>query len=542
MPDLRPYQHEALDAIEGACGAGQRRALVAMPTGTGKTVVFAELVRRRGGRALIVAHRDELLDQAGWKLVHAGIPKADVGLVKAARDELSKPIVLASVQTLARKRRRERLVASQAEHGSFATVVVDEAHHAPAPTYKALLADLSETAPFVLGVTATPGRKGVHEMFGRPVYSRDLVDMIAEGWLCDLRGRRVRVDVDLRSVRTKAGDYIEADLAEAFEKADAPSVVAEAWAEHAQGRQALVFTAGVRLAHETAEALCDKGANAEALDGTTSPEERRAMLARYRRGETNVLVNCAVLTEGVDLPTTSCVVIARPTLSPLLYAQMIGRGTRLAPGKADCLVLDLAGATDHHTLRRLGMAEPASLRSLTGLSVGEGESLLSVALADRDRRQALEALLAEHGRLVATDIDLFGRQQLRWVTLPGETPTHVLGLGEGGQVALVADGPSTFAAYRLTKDDEAQALGDHLRIDQATAFAEQLVLDYRVGHLVDAKASWRCRPITDRQLQALRSARRIPADVARALTRGQAHDLLGAIYAERDLRKAGLVA
>ena len=232
--------------------------------------MFAELVRRRGYRALVVAHRDELLDQAGWKLVHAGIPKPDIGLVKAGRDELGRPVVLASVQTLARKARRERLLAGQAEHGYFRTVVVDEAHHAPAPSYKALLEDLGAAArkgaePLVLGVTATPSRKGVAGMFGKPVYSRDLVDMIAEGWLCDLRCRRVGIDLDLGQVRTKAGDYVEADLAKALGEADAPeAVTAAAWTEHAEGRPTLVFAAGVGLAHETARSLRKKGASAEA--------------------------------------------------------------------------------------------------------------------------------------------------------------------------------------------------------------------------------------------------------------------------------------
>ena len=265
------------------------------------------------------------------------------------------------------------------------------------------------------------------------------------------------------------------------------------------------------------------------------------MLARYAKGKTSVLVNCAVLTEGVDLPHTACIVVARPTLSPLLFAQMVGRGTRLAPAKTDCLVLDLAGATAQHNLRRLGMSEPVSLRSLTGLSVKDGQSLLSAALADRRRRERLEALLAEHGRLVAEDVDLFGRQQLRWLTLAGETPTYVLSIGNAGHVVLVPDGPATFAAHRLGKDDM-ETLGEHLRTDQATALAERLVLDNRAGHLADAKAWWRQKPASDKQVRVLVSARKVPRDVAETLTRGQASDLLDAIFAEQRLRKAGLVA
>ena len=544
-PDLRPYQLDALDVIDKAAVDGQRRALVVLPTGTGKTVVFAEVIRRRGGRALVIAHRDELLDQARWKLVGAGIKKADIGLVKASRDEVTAPVVLASVQTLARKARRERLLDAQAEAGPFSTVVIDEAHHSPAPSYKALLADLDDFAtqeaePFVLGVTATPGRKGVRELFGEPIYSRDLVDMIAEGWLCDLRGRRVGIDLDLDRVRTKAGDYVEADLARALGDADAPEAVAAAWAEHAKGRPTLVFTAGVELAHATAKALCRKGAKAEALDGTTPPEERRAMLTRYRKGKTHVLVNCAVLTEGVDLPHTSCIVLARPTLSPLLYAQEIGRGTRLAPGKADCLILDLAGASERHNLAHL--VEPASLGSLVGLNLKDGASLLRSALADKRRRERLEALLAEHGRLVAEDIDLFGRQALRWLALPGATPTYVLGIGSGGHVVLVADGADIFAAYHLPVEGEAVTLGTCLRTDQATAMAEQLVWSHQAARLVDVTAKWRKLPASDKQVKTLRWLRVTGADVGAALTRGQASDLLDAAFAARRLKQAGVIA
>ncbi len=538
-PDLRCYQLDALDAIDKAAPSALRRALVVLPTGTGKTVVFAEAIRRRGGRALVVAHRDELLGQAGDKLVGAGLAAADIGLVKADRDEVMAGVVLASVQTLARKSRRERLLAAQAEAGPFSTVVIDEAHHTPAASYKALLADL-DYATFVLGLTATPGRKGMRELFGDPVYSRDLVDMIAEGWLCDLAGRRVGIDLDLDRVRTKAGDYVEADLARALGDADAPEAVAAAWAEHAQGRPSLVFTAGVELAHATAKALRQKGARAEALDGTTAPEERRAMLARYRKGKTHVLVNCAVLTEGVDLPHTSCIVIARPTLSSLLYAQMVGRGSRLAPGKDDCLVLDLAGTSERHNLAHL---EPVSLGSLVGLDhLKDGASLLRSALADKRRRERLQALLAEHGRLVAEDIDLFGRQALRWLTLPGAVPTYVLGIGSGGHVVLLADGADTFAAYHLPVEGEAVTLGTCLRTDQATAMAEQLVWGHQATRLVDVKAKWRRLPASDKQVATLRRLRVPGAEVAHALTRGEVSDLLDAAFAARRLKQAGVIA
>jgi ATP-dependent helicase IRC3 len=548
LPELRPYQLDALDAIDKAAAAGQRRALLVLPTGTGKTVVFAEAIRRRGGRALVVAHRDELLTQAANKLVSAGIGRANIGLVKADSNEVTAPVVLASVQTVARKVRRARLLDAQAEAGLFATVVIDEAHHSPAPSYKALLADLDNwldddaEAPFVLGVTATPGRKGVAELFGEPIYSQDLVDMIAEGWLCDLVGRRVGINLDLGAVPITAGDYDETALAAALADADAPEAVAAAWAKHGEDRPTLVFTASVALAHATAAALCAKGAKAEALDGTTPTEERRAMLARYREGHTQVIVNCAVLTEGVDLPGTACVVVARPTRSQLFYAQQIGRGTRLAPGKDNCLVLDLVGVSERYNLAHLGpvpaSSDAVSLGSLVGLDLDDDTSLLRTALDDKQRRAQLEALLAQHGRLLAKDIDLFGRQALRWLRLDGEM--YFLGLGHAGRVALVLDShideESTCALYHLPLDGPLVVLGTELRIEQATALAEQLAWRRGAVHLASSSAPWRRGRASEKQVEALRRWRVPGADVAGVLTKGQASDLLAAAVAARQLR------
>ena len=217
-PQLRDYQVSAIEAVEKAEGGAQHYCLVSLPTGTGKTLVFCELIRRRGGRALVIAHRDELLAQAQTKLVAAGIGAGTIGWVKAGRDEVSSLLVLASMQTLARKSRRERVIAAQAEAGMFTTIVIDEAHHVPATSYLDFLDAMEDAVgpddegPLVLGVTATPARAGVDDVFGPPVFSRDLIDMIAEGWLVDLRGRRVGIDLDLGSIRKSHGDYVEADL------------------------------------------------------------------------------------------------------------------------------------------------------------------------------------------------------------------------------------------------------------------------------------------------------------------------------------------
>ena len=540
-PALRDYQLAAVEACEAAAAAGRRRVLVALPTGTGKTVTFAALIERRHGRALVVAHRDELLAQAKEKLVTAGIPEGDVGLVKAGSDENTAPVVLASVQTLARRSRRERLAAAIQEAGPFATVVIDEAHHAPAASYRALLDAVETTGTLTTGWTATPGREGVSKMFGGPpVFTRDLVDMIAQGWLCDLRGRRVGIDFDATSIRRGHGDFVEGDLARALGAADAPGAIVRAWRRWGEERQTLVFTPDVSLAHETAAQFVAAGVMAEALDGTAASDERAVVLERFRTGATTVLVNCALLTEGVDLPHIACVVIGRPTLSPLLYAQMIGRGTRLAPGKQDCIILDLVGASEAHDLANLALGAGASLRRLAGLPLDDGASLLQTALANRKRRRQLEELLGTVEHIVARTIALFGRAAMHWLSVGDD---YALGLGDYGYL-IVSGGPERWAVYRLMGNDT-ERLGADLPLDAATALAESWARSTGVLHLADTTAWWRKHRASDKQVAALARLRGVDPAVLAHLTKGEACDLLSASFAAERLAKArrrGLVA
>jgi superfamily II DNA or RNA helicase len=554
--ELRPYQEEALAAVLGTKtigifdGAEAPAALVSLPTGTGKTVVFSALAsRREGTRALVVAHRDELLTQARDKLVHAGTARGAIGLVKAQSNEVGQNVVLASVQTVAHRGRLDSLLLSQREHGPFGTVIVDEAHHAPASSYVALLGALASTSgndgALVVGMTATPGRKGLREMFGQPVYSRDLVDMIADGWLCDLRGRRVWVKADLNNVRMRGGDYSDASLAEALEDADAPTVVAKAWQEYAEGRPTICFTAGVRLAHETAEALVERGVAAETVDGAMPLEDRQAILERYRQGKTKVVVNCNVLTEGVDLPLTSCIVVARPTLSPLLYAQQIGRGTRLAPDKQDCLVLDLVGATGMHDLSSLGTAEPASLATLTGLEVEDGRSLLEAARADEKRRKALEDLLAQHGQLRSKEVVLFGRRIYHWFSL-GSTPTgFAVSLGDQGHMVVVEKAPSMYSVYRAPRERDLPVVreGSLMTLDAATAMAEHKVRDADAWSLAAEGAEWRQEgsPATTNQVQLLTKLYPQYRGAFTGMTKGEASDWISRTFITQKLVRQGIV-
>jgi ATP-dependent helicase IRC3 len=313
-----------LKAINTAVSEGTNRPLVVLPTGTGKTVVFAHLLAQRGGRSLVLAHRDELIRQAADKLAMVA-PSLDIGVIKAAENELDTLVTAASAQTLSRPKRLEQLIRD------LQTLVVDEAHHATATTYQRILEHFGvfeKKGPLCVGFTATPergDRAGLGAVWQRIVYRRSIVEMILAGYLCDVRAIRVALTANLDNLSVRHGDFAEGELGDALIAADAPRHVAAAYWDHAQGRKALVFTAGVRMAHNMADAFRSVGVRAEALDSSTPEEERRAMLRRLRTGETQAIANCAVLTEGFDEPSVDCVVIARPTKSRPLYIQMVGR-------------------------------------------------------------------------------------------------------------------------------------------------------------------------------------------------------------------------
>lgn len=501
---LRGYQLKAVAAIEARYAAGIHRLLAVMPTGTGKTVVFSEAIRRRGGRAVVLVHRDELVRQAVEKL---GVvdPDATVGVVKAGEDQVGAQVVVASVATLAHPKRLDRLT------GPYATVVVDEAHHAVAGTYRTIVDRLVGRETLLLGVTATPGRGdklALAGVFDEIVYRWSLPEAISSGYLADLRAIQVSADVDLDQVRTQgSGDWSAEALGEALEMAGLPGVAARAWCEHAAGRRGIVFTPTVTLAYAVADALTDAGVAAEGLDGTTPAAVRRAILDRLHTGETAVVVNCGVLTEGFDEPAVDCIVVARPTRSQSLYLQMIGRGTRTHPGKNDCLIIDLVGSTTRHqlvTLAELSGIDPDRLAATT-----LGDALA----ADTDDDDAATAPPGTWvADLASKEIDLFRRRPMAWVA-SGKTWRLAAG---AGQIALE---PAPDAALRLVRPAETAGgswnvidrprgarpalLASGLSLEWAQVLAEDVIRQRGDAALARTDAPWRAKPASDSQRTCL---------------------------------------
>jgi DNA repair protein RadD len=344
-PELRAYQRSVFVRIWAAIEMGQRRILLVAPTGSGKTVIGAEIVRdavSRSLRVLFLAHRRELISQASRKLHAAGI---DHGiLLPGYPPRLGEAVQVASIATLhARAIRTATIDMPLAD-----LVIVDEAHHARARTYRRIL----EAYPnaIVIGMTATPCRgdgRGLGNVFEVLVECPPVAELIAGRFLVPSR-IYAPTRPDLSGVRVERGDYVEAQLAE---RVDTPKLVGDIvshWHRLAERRPTVVFATSVAHAVHLRDEFRRSGVLAEHIDGSTPIEEREAILAKLAGGTVEVVVNCMVLTEGFDCPEIGCLVLARPTRSLGLFRQMVGRALRPASGKVDALILDHAGAVFAH--------------------------------------------------------------------------------------------------------------------------------------------------------------------------------------------------
>ena len=345
--ELRPYQQQARDRIHAEWDAGHTRTLLVLPTGTGKTIVFASVAAdqvRAGDRVLILAHRGELLEQAADKL------QRSTGLVSAVEKAESTcldswfRVVVGSVQTLQRTARLERF-----PQDYFGTIIIDEAHHAITDGYRRILDYFSGAK--VLGVTATPDRgdmRNLGEVFDSLAFEYKLTDAIKEGYLCKIMAQTIPLQLDITSVTMSGGDYAVGDLGTALD----PYLeqIAAEMARRCMSRKTVVFLPLIKTSQKFRDLLNTYGFRAAEVNGQS--DDRRQVLADFDAGKYNVLCNSMLLTEGWDCPSVDCVVVLRPTKVRSLYSQMVGRGTRLSPGKTDLLLLDFLWMTDKHELCR----------------------------------------------------------------------------------------------------------------------------------------------------------------------------------------------
>ena len=343
--DLYPYQQEARAAVERDWESGYLRTLLVLPTGCGKTIVFSRIIEdmvRTGSRCLILAHRGELLEQAADKLYRAA--KLRCAVEKAEESCLGSwyRVVVGSIQSLMREKRL-----SQFSEDYFDVIVVDEAHHVLSDSYQRVLERFSGAK--VLGVTATPDRgdmRNLGQYFEHLAYEYKLPRAIREGYLCPIKAVTIPLKLDLSGVGVQAGDFKSADIDTALD----PYLhqIAAEMRGYCQGRKTVVFLPLVKTSQKFRDILNAQGFQAAEVNG--SSQDRAEVLRDFENGRYNVLCNSMLLTEGWDCPAVDCIVVLRPTKVRSLYSQMVGRGTRLFPGKEDLLLLDFLWHTERHEL------------------------------------------------------------------------------------------------------------------------------------------------------------------------------------------------
>jgi superfamily II DNA or RNA helicase len=412
--ELRPYQQSAIDAVLSAYDAGMRRMLLVSATGTGKTVIFSELYKqmqsRLSGQMLVLAHTEELIEQNRATL-QINNPNTVVGVEMAGRySEPDAPIISASVQTLGRKDTNR---VNRFAWDNIDKVIVDEAHHATATAYRRVfdcagILD-SGSRKLLLGTTATPARSdevSLADIFEKVVYVYPIRQAIHDKWLVDIRGYRVRTDTSLAGVSKSGGDYAAGELSERVDTPIRNGRVVDAWKSHGENRKTVVFCADINHARDMASAFRDSGYNAEAVWG--DDPERVAKLQRHVRGITTILCNCSVLTEGYNDPEVACVVVARPTQSNLLFTQMIGRGTRLAPNKKDLVVIDVVDGTTAHSLVTLPtlMGLPNTL-DIKGRPLTEAAAFIEELQAKNPAVDFAKCEDIDDAKLLVEKVDMF---------------------------------------------------------------------------------------------------------------------------------------
>jgi superfamily II DNA or RNA helicase len=385
MPvELRPYQIEACDNIEVEL-MFKKSTLLVLPTGVGKTITFAELARRysaQGQRVLILAHRDELIAQAVDKVGRLVAP--DLITIEKADQfaDRTKPIVIGGVQTM----QRTRLESWPKDH--FHLIVIDEAHHASAKTYKNIIAHF-ETSD-LLGVTATPYRQGkdkLADVFQTTAYSMDLWQAIDAGHLCPLKSMIASERIDLTGIRIMARDFDCAALGKVIE-ANLEKIVRVTLKSIESRRKILAFVPTIEASKRLAMMLRAEGISAEYISGECP--DRAEKLARFESGEIRILTNASLLTEGFDCPAVDAVILARPTKSRSLLVQMLGRGMRNSPGKENVLLVDFSWKTAENDLASI-LEDPYTPGGKVPYEVDEEFDMAEARERSRLRRIFLEA-------------------------------------------------------------------------------------------------------------------------------------------------------
>lgn len=407
--ELRPYQKKAVQAVFDEWSRGMNKTLLIQATGTGKTVCFSAVAQKcaeKGERVLIIAHRDELLQQASEKLqaVTGLIPEFEKAQLTAADSDAQ--IVIGSVQTLTNDRRLNAY-----PHNAFDLIIVDEAHHCLSSSYQKVLKYFNNAR--VLGVTATPDRndkKDLSTFFDSIAFEYPIAQAVKDGYLSPIRAKMIPLNIDLTNVRTSCGDYISSDLGNALE----PYLeqIADEMTKLCFNRKTVVFLPLVAISQLFCELLNSKGFHAIEVNGECT--DRKEILSDFESGKYNVICNSMLLTEGWDCPAVDCIVNLRPTKSRSLYTQIVGRGMRLYPGKKELLLLDFLWMTAKLSLCRPSciIAKDAEHAKNIDLKVERANDGIDILEAGK---QAETDIVQQRKKALAKELEAQRRKKAKFV-------------------------------------------------------------------------------------------------------------------------------
>lgn len=412
--------------------------LLYLPTGAGKTVIATFIIKAlrkansRAKKTLFVAHRQEILDQTAETL-RRHLPGVNILVEQGERrssDEAD--ITVASVQSLVRRK-------DAYDPKLYGLIICDECHRALAPSWEEVIgyffAESSQDS-LLLGMTATPRRsdgKSASEVFGEPAFEISRTDLEDLGYLVPMQYFTVQSDLALDRVKVTGGDFQVGALSKIMNAPEKRALAVKAWLEQGSDKRTIVFCAGVEHAACLAADFQSIGIQAEKIDGKT--KERQELLRRFRAGELQVLTNYGVLTEGFDDPGVTCVLMARPTTSPLVYTQCVGRGLRCAPNKTACTVIDLVDRSTHQlqydAVQMAGL--PAKWRcrggdpfreaqALRGIKVTTPEAFLQIRNA-ASLSEVQSILMSLPANVVVAGLD--GQPVLRYAQTTELTPFDV---------------------------------------------------------------------------------------------------------------------
>lgn len=509
MIEIRPYQRLAIDSFRQS---PLQRKLLVMSTGLGKTLTGLLLAKEMNTKTLWLAHTQELVDQP-YRAAQTAWPEAQRGIVRAEHNQYMRDLVFASIQSAQQPKRIEQLAGA-----GFGLIVIDEAHHALSPGYKALLGALgcfSAGGPQLLGLTATPERTDnapLEEVFEAVVFQMGITSAIEQGYLVPPVVVTRPINVDLDSITISRGDYGQKQLDIALMKAGIVQEICNGYEQHCIGRKTIAFVISVDQAEQVASELRRRGYRFMAVSGETEKEERKRILQRLKSGDLDGVVNCMVLTEGFDEPSVSAIILGRPTQSKPLTIQKVGRGLRLFPGKTDCLVVDMVGISKRHSMVQAAVLFGAEQEEKP--PPREGFNPITQP----------EDYWRERMRTQIEGVGGAPRSALRWV--PGDAGAWLLDAGVYGAVRML---PASSDMWNV--DAVGITIGAHKRLqlsdsvvsmDTAQAIAEDYVRRVNAVNKAASDAAWRNRMASDAEIKKLRLAGK---EVSRGLKKGTAADL-----------------